>query len=184
MWTGFEFDEVLRDLDRAMRRLWESADEFRDLGEEDREDSEMEQKYHTDEAEYTFERGLHPEPFEPIEPLFRRKPRPGRFGLSESVQVTNEPLVDIIDRGDVVKVYVELPPGVNDDVQLSVTKGGIEVKADGFYRTVHLPIDVDVERSSSRLKNRVLEVTIPKRERYPEGERHRIEVEQPRWRRS
>jgi HSP20 family molecular chaperone IbpA len=175
----FDIDEVLEDLERVMRKFRDSALEFKEIGEEEnRDDSEMERTDDPDEKGYTVSGGLEPEPLEPIEPLVRRRrPLPGRFADQEDIPQMNEPLVDVFDRGNEVKVYVELPHAEKDDVQLNVTEGGVEVKTKGFYRLVEVPAGVDIGRASSRQKNRVLEVTIPKREKLPESETHRIIVE-------
>ena len=176
--TYFDIDEVLGDLERVMRKFRDSALEFREMSEEEnRDDPGMERTDDPDEKGYTVSGGLEPEPLEPVEPLIRRRrPLPGRFADREDAQM-NEPLVDVFDWGNEVKVYIELPHAEKDDVQLNVTEGGVEVKTKDFYRVVEVPTDVDIGRASSRQKNRVLEVTIPKREKLPERGTHRIVVE-------
>ena len=45
-----------------------------------------------------------------------------------------EPLVDVFEDKDAVKLYVELPGLEKDDIQLSIVDGHAEVKAKSFYK--------------------------------------------------
>jgi HSP20 family molecular chaperone IbpA len=139
--------------------------------------SSLEQTDDPDQKRHAIARGLEPEPLEPVEPFIRRRrPLPGRLVDREEAPM-NEPLVDVFDRGNEVKVYIELPHAEKNDVQLNVTEGGVEVKTKDFYRIIEVPTNIDIGRASSKQKNRVLEVTIPKRETLPERETHRITIE-------
>ncbi|MEM3041467.1 MAG: hypothetical protein QXG97_05540, partial [Nitrososphaerota archaeon] len=71
---------------------------------EDRSDFSR-QTYEPYRRGYVFENTPKPEPFEPIEPLFRRKPRPGEFRLEGTLKVLNEPLTDLIDYGTEVNIF-------------------------------------------------------------------------------
>jgi HSP20 family molecular chaperone IbpA len=173
----FDIDEIVRDLEKVMRRMQDSTLEF--SATEETNGSAVEQNVDADMKEHTTKEHLEPEPLEPVEPYFRRRrpPFPGRLtdGCNE-VQV-NEPLVDVFDRKGEVKVYIELPPAVAGDVQLNVTEGGIEVKTKDFYKVIKIPADIDIRKASSRQKNRVLEVTLPKKGRPQTEKTHRILVE-------
>lgn len=105
------------------------------------------------------------EPIVPFEPLNRRRrpPVPERLVSDNAVNDVSEPLVDVFVGETEVKVYVELPIGENDEPQLNVTEGGVEIKAKGFHKLVDIPVDVDIEKASSRRKNRVLVITIPRK---------------------
>jgi len=75
-----------------------------------------------------------------------------------------EPLTDVFQDEDSVKVYVELPGAEKSDIQLNVEDGKAEVKAKNFYKTIELPTeDLESEKASANYKNGVLEVTIPKK---------------------
>jgi HSP20 family molecular chaperone IbpA len=78
-------------------------------------------------------------------------------------QKEREPLTDIFDEKDNIKIYIELPGVDKDDIQLNTTKRHVEVKAKNFFKTVELPTkNVDFEKATASHKNGVLEVTIPK----------------------
>lgn len=174
--TYFDIDEVFGDLEKVMRKFLDSALEFREMSEEEQK-ANLEQTDDPAQKGYTIDGGLEPEPLEPLEPLVRRRrPQPGRLVDREDAPM-NEPLVDVFDRGNEVKVYIELPHAEKNDVQLNVTEGGVEVKTKDFYRIVEVPADIDIGRASSKQKNRVLEVTIPKRETLPETGTHRMTIE-------
>jgi len=94
----------------------------------------------------------------------------GRFQLGEpptvpkqAIDEVREPLTDVFDEQDHVKLYVELPGVEKDDIQLNVTEGRAEVKAKNFYKVIDLPTrDVEFEKATANYKNGVLEVLIPK----------------------
>ncbi|MBA7492445.1 hypothetical protein ES702_02995 [subsurface metagenome] len=109
------------------------------------------------------------EPFEPFKP-WRRRPMPKRpFEVSEkALKEIRGPLTDVFEEDKAVKIYVELPGEEKNDVQLNVTEGKVEVKAKKFYKMIEVPTsNIDIKKVSSKYKNGVLEVTIPKKEKSP-----------------
>jgi HSP20 family molecular chaperone IbpA len=109
------------------------------------------------------------EPFEPFKP-WRRRPMPKRpFEVPEkALKEIREPLTDVFEEDKTVKIYVELPGEEEGDIQLKVVEGKVEVKAKKFYKIVEVPTsNVDIEKASSKYKNGVLEVTIPKKDKSP-----------------
>ncbi|MFQ6074572.1 MAG: Hsp20/alpha crystallin family protein [Candidatus Bathyarchaeia archaeon] len=122
------------------------------------------------------------EPFDPFEPLrpWKRRPIPQRsFKVPEkALREIREPLTDIFEEEKAIKIYVELPGEERDDIQVNVTEGKVEVKAKNFYKTIDVPTrNIDVEKASSNYKNGVLEVAIPRKEKPPEEEKRKIEIE-------
>ena len=109
------------------------------------------------------------EPFDPFKPR-KRRPMPKRpFEVPEkTLKEIREPLADVFEEDKAVKIYVELPGEEKDDVQLNVAEGKVEVKAKKFYKMIEVPTgNVDIEKASSKYKNGVLEVTIPKKDKSP-----------------
>jgi HSP20 family protein len=122
------------------------------------------------------------DPFNPLEPLNPMRPRPGPqrpFEVPESaLQETREPLTDIFEEEKAIKIYVEVPGEEKDDIQLNVTAGNVEVKAKNFYKMINLPTsNIDIEKASSKYKNGVLEVTIPKKEKALKNDTHKINID-------
>lgn len=109
------------------------------------------------------------DPFEPFRP-WRRRPMPKRrFEVPETaLKGSREPLTDVFDEDNAVKIYVELPGEEKNDILLNVTEGKVEVKAKKFYKMMKVPTsNADIEKATSKYKNGVLEVTIPKKEKPP-----------------
>lgn len=91
---------------------------------------------------------------------------------------TREPLTDVFEEEDKIKVYVELPGIKKDDIQLNVIGDSVELKAKNFYKTITLPTRcLNFDDATSKYKNGVLEITIPKKEAQGNSERHSIKIE-------
>ena len=109
------------------------------------------------------------EPNEPNMPLSVPK---------EELDEVREPLVDVFEDKDAVKLYVELPGVEKDDIQLNVVGGHAEVKAKSFYKQIALPTrDIEVDKVSANYKNGVLQVTIPKKTKAVSEEKKTIKID-------
>ena len=122
------------------------------------------------------------DPFNPLEPLNPLRPRPGPqrpFGTPESTsKETSEPLTDIFEDEKTIKIYFEVRGVDKSDIQLNVTADKVEVKAKNFYKTINLPTsNIDLEKASSKYKNGVLEVTIPKKGKTLENDTRKIKID-------
>jgi HSP20 family protein len=105
------------------------------------------------------------EPIESPEPL-RRRPLPENpfENPKRAEKEIREPLTDIFEEENAVKIYVELPGEEKDNIHLNVTEGNVEIKAKNFHKTIRLPdAHVAVENVSTEYKNGVLGITIPKK---------------------
>ncbi|MFQ5758460.1 MAG: Hsp20/alpha crystallin family protein [Candidatus Bathyarchaeia archaeon] len=119
------------------------------------------------------------------EPGVRGYVAQGRFQLGEPQKVpkhaldkTREPLTDIFEDKEHVKLYVELPGVEKDDIQLNITDTQAEIKAKNFYKTIALPIsNVELEKATANYKNGVLEVIIPKKKTVSEEKKKTIKIE-------
>ncbi len=111
-----------------------------------------------------------PQPLRPLKPF----KLPAKY--SEEVR---EPLTDVFQDKDNVKLYVELPGAEKDEIQLKVTEGHAKVKAKKFQATIDLPtVNVEADKAVANYKNGVLEVTIPKKsEQATEKPKHNIKIE-------
>jgi len=106
---------------------------------------------------------------EPNEPLTVPK---------EELDEVREPLVDVFEDKDAIKLYVELPGVEKDDIQLNVVGGHAEVKAKSFYKQIALPSrDVEFDKVSASYKNGVLQVIIPRKTKVVSEEKKTIKID-------
>jgi len=101
------------------------------------------------------------------------RPRRQTVRRSPSVQIPvdlvekSEPLVDIFDEGDSIKVMAEIPGVEKDDINLEIAEDLLTVKVDTptgkYYKEVKLPTVVERETVESTYRNGILEVKLKKR---------------------
>lgn len=117
--------------------------------------------------------------------------------LGETALDVREPAVDLIDKGSEFVVRAELPGVAKEDVDLTVTSDGIEIRAQvnrsleekeknyyfqertyrAFHRALSFPEEVKADLASANLKDGVLEVRIPKKEPTPVSKPVKVPVE-------
>lgn len=116
---------------------------------------------------------------------------------SDSALRVREPLVDLIDKGSEFVVRAELPGVAKEDVDLTVTNDGIEIRAEtnrsreekekdyeyrertyqALHRVLSFPDEVKADLASATLKDGVLEVRVPKKDPTPEPKPVKVPVE-------
>jgi HSP20 family protein len=93
------------------------------------------------------------------------------------IKEEREPLVDIVETNNEIRVVAELPGVEKTDIKLHGTEDSLTISVDTpqskYYKEVTLPAKVKVKEAKSTYKNGVLEVAIPKTEapKEPKGER-------------
>jgi HSP20 family protein len=166
-----DFDDIFRDSDSYFKKLSERM--FKEM-------EEIEKAIKSGKLQGEWE-------VKPIEePGVKGYVARGRFQLGEPLTFpkqakdeVREPLTDVFDEQDHVKLYVELPGVEKNDIQLNVTEGRAEVKAKNFYKVIDLPTrDIEFEKAIANYKNGVLEVMIPKTKKTASEEKKKtIEIE-------
>jgi HSP20 family protein len=96
------------------------------------------------------------------------------------VKEKREPLADIMTDDNEVRVIVELPGVEKKDIKLSGTEDKLTISVDTatrkYYKDIELPTEVEIKKATSKYKNGVLDITIPKKkEEKPKGETINIE---------
>ena len=96
------------------------------------------------------------------------------------VKEKREPLADVINTDGEVRVIVELPGVEKKDIKLSGTENKLTISVDTperkYFKEVELPAKVDSKKATSKYKNGVLDITVPKKkEEKPKGETINIE---------
>jgi HSP20 family protein len=166
-----DFDEIFRDPDSYFKKLSERM--FKEM-------KEIEKAIRTGKLQGEWE-------VRPIEePGAKGYVARGRFQLGEQLSFpkqakdeVREPLTDVFEEQDHVKLYVELLGVERNDIQLNVTEGRAEVKAKNFYKVIDLPTrDIEFEKAIANYKNGVLEVMIPKTKKMASEEKKKnIKIE-------
>jgi len=95
-----------------------------------------------------------------------------------------EPLIDIIDEGNKLRVVAELPGVKKEDLRVNVLPDALEISAklsikeekkeegyyfrersySQFYRRIPLPAEVIPEKTQAKFENGILELTLEKKE--------------------
>jgi len=93
--------------------------------------------------------------------------RPGRRGELVEVKTEREPLVDVLNEEEQIRVIAEIP-GVNkEDINLSATEDRLTVKVDTaerkYFKEIDLPEEVEPESAKASYRNGVLEVILRKK---------------------
>ena len=96
------------------------------------------------------------------------------------VKEKREPLADVMSEDDEINVIVELPGVEKKDIKLSGTETMLTISVDTaerkYFKEVELPAKVEIKKATSKYKNGVLDITIPKKkEEKPKGETINIE---------
>jgi len=104
--------------------------------------------------------------------------------ISKGAPASLVPGIDIFERKGEIVIRTDLPGIDKDQIDLSVTKGTLTVKAEAkkeedikeedyyvqerscgtYIRTVQLPQDIDPAKAKASFKNGVLEIVFPKKE--------------------
>jgi len=161
---SYHFDEFFRDTNSYFKKLTERM--FREM-------NDIENAIRSGKLKGEWD-------IKPIkEPGVKGYVAKGRFQLGEPLRLpkraideVREPLADIFEEKDHVKLYIELPGVEKEDIQLNTTETQIEVKAKNFYKNIDLPTrDIEFDKVSANYKNGVLEVIIPKTKKTAKEEK-------------
>jgi HSP20 family protein len=108
--------------------------------------------------------------------------RPGMFGFEQpALEPTDsrEPLADVINEAEQVRVVVELPGVEKSDIKTTITEDSLIIKVDAaahkYYKELHLPSNVDPDSSKASYNNGVLEIVLKKLKARPRGKEIHID---------
>ena len=109
---------------------------------------------------------------------FKAETRLGKPHMA--VKDKREPLADVMDADSQVRVIVELPGVEKEDIKLSGTEDKLIISVDTpqrkYFKELELPAKVDSKKATSKYKNGVLDVTIPKK-KQEEAKSENINIE-------
>ena len=108
--------------------------------------------------------------------------RPGVFGIDQPAlepRDTREPLVDVINEAELVRVLAELPGVEKSDIKTTIAEDSLMIKVESetrkYYKEIQLPANVDPDSSKASYNNGVLEITLRKLKAKPKGREIRID---------
>ena len=108
--------------------------------------------------------------------------KPGLGGEGQpplNLQEQREPLVDIVEEDESVKIIAELPGVAKDDIRLYATERTLTIDVDTpdrkYRKELELPVEVDETSARSTYRNGVLETALTKRK--PKGKGAQIKIE-------
>jgi HSP20 family protein len=94
---------------------------------------------------------------------------PGEGRPPLNLQDQREPLVDVIEEDEEIRVIAELPGVERSEIKLFVTENTLRIKVDAperkYFKELELPADIDEATVKSSLRNGILETTMRKRKR-------------------
>lgn len=172
-----EFDEIFREMERIFEEAFKGFPELPEglVRERKLPDGRTVREYGPIVYGYSVTIGPDGKPV--IREFGNLKPS-GRPGAVD-IKMEREPLVDIIEEADAVKVIAEVPGVEKKDIQLYGTDRTLTIKVDTpnrkYYKEIELPAEVDPKSAKSSYKNGVLEVVLKKVAPKPKGEPIKIE---------
>ena len=162
-----EFERLMEDLEREMaetiRQMKKDMPEDM-LRETRRPDGSVRREYGPFVYGYSIKIGPNGKPV--IREFGNMKP-----GLREeqplSLYDRREPLVDVIEDDDFIKVLAELPGVEKQDIRLQATAQGLIIQVDNadrkYFKELTFPVDIDRSTAKSTYRNGVLEITFRKK---------------------
>ncbi len=164
------WDEMLN---RMLREVWEELDEFMAESRKyvERIEEEMGKEYRAVPGKpliYGFRITIGPDGRPKIEEFGNVR----RVGRRPQITEESEPLVDVYDEGEKIRVVAELPGVEKENIKLKATGRRLVIRATNtdrkYYKEIDLPEEVDIKKAKARYKNGVLEVEIPKKKKGEE----------------
>jgi len=108
--------------------------------------------------------------------------KPGAFGFDQPALEpidAREPLVDVMNEPDQVRVVAELPGVEKSDIKTTISEDALIIKVDSaarkYYKEVHLPSPIDPDSSKASYNNGALEIVLRKLKPKPRGKEIRID---------
>lgn len=108
--------------------------------------------------------------------------RQGAFGFEQPAlepKDAREPLVDVINEAEQIRVLAELPGVEKSDIKTTIAEDSLTIRVESqtrkYYKEVQLPANVDPDSSKASYNNGVLEVTLRKVRAKPKGREIKID---------
>lgn len=101
-----------------------------------------------------------------------------RVGRTPKITEEVEPMIDVIDEGDKLRIVAELPGVEKDKISLKASGLKLIIRASNhkkYYKEVDLPAEVDISSAKATYRNGVLEIEVKKKKATEEEREIKIE---------
>jgi len=111
------------------------------------------------------------------------KPTKGAtFGIPRkrmNVKAEHEPLVDIVEEDNTLKIIAEVPGVKKDEIEMESIENSLIISVDNkkqkYYKEIELPSKIDLKNLKASYRNGVLEISLPKVHAKPKGRKINID---------
>ncbi len=164
------FEELEREMEEDMERVMRGAAPEE---EEEKRGGKAKPKYYY----YGFEISIGPDGKPRIKEFGNVRPKGERPIIEEDI----EPLTDVIEEEDSIKVIVDMPGVDKDKISIRVSDDGRKLIISArngdrkYYKEVDLPTEVDPNQSKATYRNGVLTVELKKKNTGKKGFEIRVE---------
>ena len=152
------FDDLLREIEEEFQDFIREIERFGVPKEEIREIKSP--------FVYGFRITIGPDGVPKIEEFGNIRRRRGTKPSITEISEEREPLVDVLDEDDKVRIIAEMPGVEKEKIKLKVQDRKLIIKASNehrkYYKEVDLPSEVDIKKAKATYRNGVLEIEIPK----------------------
>lgn len=180
---GFFFPEIDRLMEEMEREMAESFRDMENLMPRDMvrvrrlPDGSVKREYGPFVYGYSVKIGPDGKPV--IREFGNIKPGPGREGEPPlNLQDRREPLIDLIEEDEKIKVVAELPGVEKEDIKLYVSRDTLTIDVDTperrYRKELNLPFEIEESSATSTYLNGVLETTLTKKKRTGRGTQIKI----------
>ena len=180
---GFFFPEIDRLMEEMEREMAESFRDMENLMPRDMvrvrrlPDGSVKREYGPFVYGYSVKIGPDGKPV--IREFGNIKPGPGREGEPPlNLQDRREPLIDLIEEDEKIKVVAELPGVEKEDIKLYVSRDTLTIDVDTperrYRKELDLPFEIEETSATSTYLNGVLETTLTKKKRTGRGTQIKI----------
>lgn len=158
------FEELEREMEEDMERMMRGTAPEE---EEEKRSGKAKPKYYY----YGFEISIGPDGKPRIKEFGNVRPRGERPIIEEDI----EPLTDVIEEEDSVKVIMDMPGVDKDKISIRVSDDGRKLIISArnsdrkYYKEVDLPVEVDPNQSKATYRNGVLTVELKKKSTGKKG---------------
>jgi HSP20 family protein len=104
------------------------------------------------------------------------------FGIPRKrmdVKAEREPLVDIVEEENTLKIIAEVPEVKKDEIELGSIENSLIISVDTekqkYHKEIELPSKIDLKKMITSYRNGVLEISLPKVRAKPKGRKINID---------